>query len=159
MLGLTEKAADLYVRGIYGNTMTTNPRALEVACTVLDALTPELRANIRARGAELVEKIEALKPEFPGLITKVQGTGLLLSAEIDPERADVVGFDGLETWCRRHGLGVIHGGQNALRFTPHFAITSAEVDLVVALLRECFQSVLNAEAMATPVAEKAELHA
>jgi 4-aminobutyrate aminotransferase-like enzyme len=32
---------------------------------------------------------------------------------------------------RLNGIGVIHGGKNALRFTPHFAITSDEVDLVV----------------------------
>jgi 4-aminobutyrate aminotransferase-like enzyme len=33
-------------------------------------------------------------------------------------------------------LGVIHGGQNALRFTPHFAITSEEIDMIVDILRE-----------------------
>jgi hypothetical protein len=26
---------------------------------------------------------------------------------------------------------VIHGGENSLRFTPHFNITAAEVDLIV----------------------------
>jgi acetylornithine/succinyldiaminopimelate/putrescine aminotransferase len=36
---------------------------------------------------------------------------------------------------RERGLGVIHGGVNSLRFTPHFNITSAEVDLVVAGVR------------------------
>ena len=30
-----------------------------------------------------------------------------------------------------NGLGVIHGGENSLRFTPHFNITEAEVDLIV----------------------------
>jgi hypothetical protein len=29
-----------YVTGLYGNTMTGNPRAMEVACAVLDAITP-----------------------------------------------------------------------------------------------------------------------
>ena len=33
---------------------------------------------------------------------------------------------------REHGLGVIHGGTNSLRFTPHFGITDEEVDLVIA---------------------------
>ena len=66
--------------------------------------------------------------ELPGTITKVQGTGLLLSAELDPERFPVVGFDAVEPWCRRRGLGVIHGGINALRFTPHFMITSKEIE-------------------------------
>jgi 4-aminobutyrate aminotransferase-like enzyme len=31
---------------------------------------------------------------------------------------------------------VIHGGENALRFTPHFAITTEEVDLIVKIVRE-----------------------
>jgi hypothetical protein len=30
-----------------------------------------------------------------------------------------------------HGCNVIHGGQNSLRFTPYFGITSDEVELVV----------------------------
>lgn len=36
---------------------------------------------------------------------------------------------------RERGLGVIHGGTNSLRFTPHFAITSEEVDLIIAHVR------------------------
>ena len=41
VVGLSETAAELYVVGIYGNTMTTNPRALETAISVLDRITPE----------------------------------------------------------------------------------------------------------------------
>lgn len=136
VLALSPRAAALYVRGTYGNTMTANPRALEVACTALDSLTPELRRNIVERGDELVTKLKALAEEIPGTITTVQGTGLLLCAEIDPDWAPVIGWDGLETRCRKQGLGVIHGGKNALRFTPHFAITSAEVDLIVDVVRQ-----------------------
>ena len=47
VLAVTAHAAELYKRGIYGNTMTANPRALDVGCTVLGTLTPELRQNIR----------------------------------------------------------------------------------------------------------------
>jgi hypothetical protein len=32
-------------------------------------------------------------------------------------------------------LGVIHGGVNALRFTPHFGITSEEIDLIIEVVR------------------------
>ena len=115
--------------------MTTNPRALETAVAVLDKITPELRQNIRDRGREFVEKLEALAEEIPGTITQVQGTGLLLSAELDPEKMKVVGFDDVEVWCRKQGLGVIHGGINALRYTPHFNITTEEVDLVIDVTR------------------------
>jgi len=135
VLGLNDRAAELYVVGIYGNTMTTNPRALETAVAVLEKITPELRQNIRDRGREFVEKLEALAEEIPGTITQVQGTGLLISAELDPEKMKVVGFDDVEVWCRKHGLGVIHGGINALRYTPHFNITTEEVDLVIDVTR------------------------
>ena len=136
VLGLGPRAAELYVVGIYGNTMTTNPRALETAIAVLDQITPELRQNIRERGVELVEKLEELAAEFPDAIVKVQGTGLLCCIELNPETHPVVGFGQMEEICRKIGLGIIHGGKNALRFTPHFTITSAEVDLIVEMVRK-----------------------
>ena len=136
VLGMNERAASMYVVGIYGNTMTTNPRALETAVAVLEQITPELRQNIKERGEEFVMKLKLLAKELPGTITKVQGTGLLLSAELAPSKFPVVGFDAVEPWCRRKGLGVIHGGHNALRFTPHFRITSEEIDLIIDIVRE-----------------------
>jgi len=136
VLGMNERASSLYVTGIYGNTMTTNPRALETAVAVLDNITPTLRRNIRERGVEFVNKLKELQSEFPHIVTKVQGTGLLVSAELEPSQFPVVGMDAVEPWCRRRGLGVIHGGQNALRFTPHFNITSAEIDLIIKIVRE-----------------------
>jgi acetylornithine/succinyldiaminopimelate/putrescine aminotransferase len=153
VLGLSRKLADLYTRGLYGNTMTANPRALEVATLVLESMTPELRKNIEQRGAELVGRLEELQNEFPDVITRVQGTGLLVSASIDPDKLAVVGFDGLETWCRCHGLGVVHGGKNALRFTPAFDITSEEVELVVRVVRQGLRAVLGAQLLAEPVRE------
>lgn len=134
VLGLSPRAAEFYVVGIYGNTMTTNPRALETAIAVLDQITPELRTNIRERGDELVEKLTALAEKMPEIIVKVQGTGLLCSAELNPETHQVVGFGQVEELCRTMGLGIIHGGRNALRFTPHFGITSEEIDLIIEIV-------------------------
>src|SRR5207342_519034 len=74
VLAVNERTAGLYRKGVYGNTMTTNPRALDIAAVVLAQLTPELRANIRERGQQAIAKLEALKAELGGLITKVQGT-------------------------------------------------------------------------------------
>ncbi len=133
VLALGERAAGLYRTGIYGNTMTTNPRGLDVACAALALMTPELRANIRTQGAAAVRKLEALKAELGGLITKVQGTGLLFSCELAPQ-FKCYGAGSVEEWLRRHGLNVIHGGANSLRFTPHFAIDDEELDLLVALV-------------------------
>lgn len=139
ILAMDEKTAALYETGLYGNTMTTNPRALDVACTVLDLVTPEVRKNIRERGKEFVTKFKELQKEFPGAVTDATGTGLLCALHLSPEGYKVVGSEGVETWLRLHGIGVIHGGKNALRFTPHFRITSLEVDLVIGKIREALK--------------------
>ena len=133
VLAVNKFAADAYRKGLYGNTMTTNPRALETACAVLEMVTPELQDNIRARGAQALEKLEALKSELGGSITKVQGTGLLFSCELSDE-FKCFGTGSTEEWLREHGIGVIHGGANSLRFTPTFTSTSAEIDLLVEMV-------------------------
>src|SRR3546814_9495923 len=63
VLAVNERAAGLYRKGVYDNTMTTNPRAMDVAVAVLDGITPELRTNIRERGAEFVNKLNTLRSE------------------------------------------------------------------------------------------------
>jgi acetylornithine/succinyldiaminopimelate/putrescine aminotransferase len=138
VLAANARAADAYKRGVYGNTMTANPRALEVACTVLSLLTPALRANIRERGVEALAKLNALKEETGGLVTKVQGTGLLFSCEL-AEGFKGYGVGSTEEWMRERGIGVIHGGVNSLRFTPRFESHSDELDLLVAMVKKALQ--------------------
>jgi len=139
VLALTPAAAELYVTGVYGNTMTTCPRALEVGCAVLEAMTDDLRANIRERGKQFEEALEALAEEFGNGVLGVQGTGLMVNIELDPERYPVGGPGGLEKTLRRRGIHMIHGGHNGLRFTPHFGITAAEVALIVAGVRSALR--------------------
>ncbi|MCP4045357.1 MAG: aminotransferase class III-fold pyridoxal phosphate-dependent enzyme [Gammaproteobacteria bacterium] len=136
VLALTLSTADLYRAGVYGNTMTTNPRALDIAVAVLNDITPELRKNITDRGLEFFEKLTALKDELGDCITKVQGTGLLCSAELDPARFKSYGANSTEEYLRKKGFNVIHGGTNALRYTPPFDITSEEVDMVIEATRD-----------------------
>lgn len=151
VLAVNERTAALYRKGIYGNTMTTNPRAMDVACAVLSALTPALRANIRERGAEFVRRLEALARELPGMITAVQGTGLLFSCELAPD-FKCYGAGSTEEYLREHGIGVIHGGVNSLRFTPYFAIRAEEIDLVIDGVR---QALIEGPRMSRPAAQAA----
>ena len=115
--------------------MTTNPRALDIAVAVLDSFTPERRRNIRERGRELVEGLASLAEETDGAVTGAQGTGLLLSCELDA-RYKVYGANSTEEYLRKNGLGVIHGGKHSLRYTPVFDISAKEVELIVALTRD-----------------------
>ncbi len=131
VIGINQNVKEIFKVGLYGNTMTANPRALDVGATVLNTMTPELRANIFDKGVEAVDKFSELQSRYPEIIEKVQGTGLLFSVGINLKKANVVGLNGLEIKLRQNGIGVIHGGHNALRFTPHFGISSAELDLIV----------------------------
>lgn len=135
VLAMSARAAHLYRSGIYGNTMTANPRALDIAVAVLDNFTSDMRQNIRDRGKELMAKFEAMADELGDAVTKVQGTGLLLSCALN-ERYACHGADSTEEYLRKKGLGVIHGGTNSLRYTPTFLMTSEEADLIVSLTRD-----------------------
>jgi acetylornithine/succinyldiaminopimelate/putrescine aminotransferase len=135
VLAVNDRAAALYRKGIYGNTMTSNPRAMDVASTVLAQITSQLRRNVVERGREFVAKLEQLGKELPGLVVRVQGTGLLVSCELAPQ-FKCFGAGSTEEFMRHQGFGVIHGGTNSLRFTPPFTITSEEIDLLVDGVRQ-----------------------
>ncbi|HOW90362.1 MAG TPA: aminotransferase class III-fold pyridoxal phosphate-dependent enzyme, partial [Elusimicrobiales bacterium] len=108
---LSGETAARYVTGLYGNTMTGNPRAMEVGCAVLDALTDDIRKNIKERGGEFLVKFRGLAAEFPGAIERVVGTGLMVSAMLNPKRYRVLGEGGFEEFMRVNGVEMIHGGE------------------------------------------------
>ena len=135
VLALSEKAASIYRTGLYGNTMTSNPRGLDVAMIVLESFTPALRENIRTQGKALIDGLRKLAEELGDAIIGTQGTGLLLSCELNP-RYKCYGANSTEDYLRKQGLGVIHGGARSLRYTPHFAVSAKEVDLIIQLTRD-----------------------
>lgn len=134
-LALSERGEAYYRPGVYGNTMTGNPRACNVAAAVLGSITDGMRTNIVEMGKYAVAKYKELQAEFPQLITSVTGTGLLYAVQLNEEAFPVVAAQGAEWILRKQGLGVIHGGHNALRFTPHFKITKDEMDMQVEFIR------------------------
>ena len=58
----------------------------------------------------------------------------MFSCELAPQ-FKCYGAGSTEEWLREHGLGVIHGGANSLRFTPHFAVSSDEIELIVSMVK------------------------
>lgn len=157
LLVIDTAVAASFMRGTYGNTMTANPKACELIISMTQLMTQPLQANLRARSAQWLDGLQQLQHQFPRLIERVQGTGLLLSMKIwqctdqesvDQARADqtlvwpVMGEQGLERLCRQQGLNVIHGGKDdCLRFTPAFTMTAAQVQLALTLLSRVFTQV------------------
>ena len=137
VLAMKQKMADVYEIGTYGNTMCANPKALDIGYETLNKLTPEVSNNIVKQGDNFRKMLEELKNKYPSFITHVTGTGLLIAAHINKD-IEVVGYNRLETKCRLNGLNVIHGGENAIRFTPWFLINENEINLIKNLLEKTF---------------------
>ena len=88
----------------------------------------------------MLKRLHALKEELGDRITGVQGTGLLLSMELDSKRYKAYGTGSVEESLRMQGISVIHGGINSLRYTPHFSISSEEIDLIIDATRDALQN-------------------
>jgi len=75
VLALNESASKLYRAGVYGNTMTTNPRALDIAVTVLNSITPELRSNIADRGQEFLDNWQRCRKSWVAALPRSRVRG------------------------------------------------------------------------------------
>eukprot|EP00466_Bigelowiella_natans_P018614 jgi/Bigna1/80456/fgenesh1_pg.71_\ len=143
VLAVQQHVADTYVTGLYGNTMTTNPRALDVATETLNKCTPEIRANILQKGDEFQKEFKAIAEENPNVFVGVTGSGLLqaihLHDDIKMFGGNFPGTESILSRCRQSGLGVINAA-HTIKFTPHFEISSPEIDLIGEVLRDVAKS-------------------
>ena len=137
VLALKKEISEKYTVGTYGNTMCANPKALDIGFETLSRLDENVSNNIVKQGHNFVAMLNNLKHLYPKVIEDITGTGLLIAAHINNKYA-VVGENGLEMNCRKRGLNVIHGGKNALRFTPNFLINENEIQLIECILKEVF---------------------
>lgn len=76
VLAMGPKVSTIYAKGLYGNTMTTNPRALDVVSNVLAEFTPELRSNIVEGGKYFKNGLEKLQAKHPSVRTMFTAASL-----------------------------------------------------------------------------------
>jgi len=116
---VADDAAGAFVPGDHASTFGGNPVACAAACAVVDELTGELLADVRAK--------EALAREvFPAL----RGRGLLLALDVDRPAAEVVAA------MFERGVLVCTAGEQTVRLTPPLTIPTAELEHGLAVLQE-----------------------
>jgi acetylornithine/succinyldiaminopimelate/putrescine aminotransferase len=134
VLALRDSAASNYVTGLYGNTMTTNPRGLDVATALLKQVTPDVRSNIIKSGSSLQQRLSKLCNQYPEILSHVTGSGLIQAVHLRPKIPMMGGnHSGTPSFlarCRQNGLGIINAA-HTVKFTPHFELSQAEIDLMV----------------------------
>ena len=114
----TERAA-AFDYGDHATTFGGGPVITTAALAVLDEIeNRDLLANCRKRGAQFVERLQAVE----GVI-EVRGRGLLVGAVLDSDRAAEVTATALA-----NGLLINNVTAGTVRFAPPLTISPAEVD-------------------------------
>jgi acetylornithine/N-succinyldiaminopimelate aminotransferase len=119
VLLVADEHAGALVPGDHASTFGGNPVACAAACAVVDELTDELLAAVRA-------KEELVRGRFPD----VRGRGLLLGLDVGRPAAEVV-----EAAFER-GVLVCTAGPGTVRLTPPLTITTGELEHGLAVLGE-----------------------
>lgn len=122
--------------GSHGTTFGGNPLATAAAlATVTEMLTTDILQQTKARGQYMLAKLATLQQSLPAIVS-VRGLGLMIGLELN--------FNGSEIVAEMLGEGfVINCTQgNVLRFLPPFVITEAEIDKMIATLKQVIISKL-----------------
>lgn len=109
--------------GTHGSTFGGNLVAAAAAIATWDlATSPEMLAEIAAKGAYLVEGARKLMARRPERVKDVRGLGLLVGIEVDTGAAEVLAR------CRANGLLANLAGEKTIRFAPSYLVTRAQLD-------------------------------
>lgn len=138
----TEEVASTITPGLHGTTFGGGPLACAVALECLNTIDEEkLLANVRARGAQLLDGLLALQQKL-SFIREVRGEGLMLGVELAVQGAAYV------TEALRRGLLINSTHDTTLRLLPPFLVTSAQVREFLRL----FETVLSKTPRVVPEA-------
>jgi L-lysine 6-transaminase len=110
-----------------------------VRCTrYLQVMEEEnLVANAAKSGGHLLEKLEGLRKQFPGIVSNVRGLGCFCAFDLpNPEiRGKLIN----RAYERK--LLVFKGGVRGVRFRPALTISTEEIDRGVAILSDCLKAI------------------
>ncbi len=118
--------------GDHGTTFGGNPLATAAGCAVFEIYEEEkILENTQKMSAYFMERLNALKTEFPDKITDIRGAGLLIGIELNPDIAKNV-FDEM---FRKKYLTSLCGGRT-IRIAPPLIIKESDIDGFTAALAE-----------------------
>ena len=105
---------------------------------ILEIIEEEmLSENARKVGTHLLQNLELIRQEFPGLVFNARGRGLLCSIDLDSAQSR----DQLRTKAYDEGLILIGCGDRSIRFRPPLNLTTSEVDEGIRIIRAVLKDI------------------
>jgi acetylornithine/N-succinyldiaminopimelate aminotransferase len=102
---------------------------MSVVNAVLDViLAPGFLDNVNAMSKRLRAGLAELVKKYPGVVTEVRGSGLMIGLKVTPPNGDVVAA------LTRHGMLTVPAGDNVVRLLPPLTIGAKEADEALAIV-------------------------
>lgn len=138
----TEKVASTFAPGAHGTTYGGNPLASTVALAVLKTInTPEFLARVKQASDYLVGKLDAIRNDYPEIISHVRGKGLMLGMVLaDAWRGKA---KDIAKAAEADGLMVLIAGPDVIRLLPALVVSDAQIDEASNRLRKALNAVLS----------------
>ncbi|NJD10282.1 MAG: aminotransferase class III-fold pyridoxal phosphate-dependent enzyme, partial [Gemmatimonadetes bacterium] len=126
---LTERVAAAVQPGDHATTFGGGPLVASVALEVMQRIgAPGFLAAVRARGAQLGARLNALRADLP-VVTDVRGIGLMWGIELSSASAPIVAA------ALSAGLLITSAGERVVRLLPPLTITPDEIEEGCSVLR------------------------
>ncbi|MEW6715131.1 MAG: acetylornithine transaminase [Nitrospirota bacterium] len=131
-----DKVAASFQHGSHGSTFGGNPLATAAAAATVEALLEDgfLMDHCRRMGEYLMAGLGRLKKDFPSLIVEIRGSGLLIGMEMTKTGASIVDM------CAERGVLINCTSGNVLRFMPPLIVAEKEIDTLMDVLDDIFET-------------------
>jgi len=137
---------DIWQPGAHANTFGGNLLSCKSAIATIETIKSEsLMKNAEGIGAFITEELNKLKKEFPHIIRRVDGKGLMIGVEFATRDGKSLATlrNAVEEQCFLHGLLTLGCGTSTLRIAPALVITHELASEGMGLLRSAILSALE----------------
>ncbi len=139
---MCKSSCNVFQPGDHASTFGGNPFACAVALAVCQTLEEDnLLANVRSRGQQLREGLQAIAAKYPSLVAEVRGWGLINGLELSGD-SEVSSLD-LVKAAMAIGLLLVPAGAKVVRFVPPLIVTAAEVDQALQLFEQAIGDIVT----------------
>lgn len=125
------KAAEVLKPGLHASTFGGNFLSTRAGVEVMKTVTePGFMESVREKGEYLKKRLEELVSEFPQILERVRGLGMMLGVVCKVPCGDIVAS------ALKKGLIINCTAGNVLRFVPPLIIEREEIDYGFEILKE-----------------------
>jgi acetylornithine aminotransferase len=129
------EAATTFGPGDHASTYGGNPLACSAGLAVAQVLAEDnVLQNVRARGEQLTEGLEAIAAKYPTILGEVRGWGLLKGVQVQADAGCTAGE--LVGDVMEEGLLLVPAGPSVVRFVPPLIVSEQEISDALKMFEE-----------------------